>query len=43
LKQEKYSDKKYKLTAAAILHLVTNFGYTLKTHQNRPVEADLAI
>ena len=42
LKQNKYSDKKYKLTAV-ILHLVTNFGYALKTHQNRPIEAGLAI
>ena len=43
LKAEKYSDPKFKLSMANILHMVTNFGWALKTHQNKPKEAAMAI
>ncbi len=43
LKSEKYKDQRFKLSAHNILHIVTNFGWTLKTHQNKLIEAGLAI
>jgi hypothetical protein len=43
LKIEKYKEKRFKLTAYNILHMVTNFGWALKTHQNKPIEAGVAI
>lgn len=43
MKTEKYKEKHFKLTAYNILHMVTNFEWTLKTHQNKPIEVNIAI